>query len=219
MAKPKKLHPLAGRALRWLDALRRRFPALGRHRRLWEENRRYNLERDIVRGEINDQYGGETTGVHEFALGRSRMRDTGCEAIALYNALRLTEQEASLARVAHGIESGGGLITLPFVPCGKMGTNPFSLGRTAPEGLRLQRLETIEEMDAPGVYIFSYWNGKELRRGLHTVAVTADRNGYIVRNQRENGFTTHYHDFAHFSDTFSDRFLLGWRAERDNISE
>lgn len=109
---------------------------------------------------------------------------SGCEAIAVYNALVLTGHEVSFNDVKHSFEEvfkyGGGIGLR-----GLAGAAPIDILIVLSKyNIRYKELFSIEEftsINTRGVFILSYWN-KPFYYGIHTVAIAYDGEQYTVFN-------------------------------------
>ena len=65
---------------------------------------------------------------------------------------------------------------------GHFGSKPWVIGEVLDSyGISYSSVE-IDEMTEAGTYIFSYWNEKWWKYGLHTVAIRYDGNEHMAYN-------------------------------------
>lgn len=187
---------------------------------LYEENYTYNSQRDIVNTIINDQWYGDMTGVSDLNFGLTKMRDTGCEVIAVNNAMVQIGHEASIADLVRQFETMNGLTKAPFIKEGEFGGNPYSIGRVLDaNGINYTEVDIAKMADNPGTYIMSIYNiDRETGipsafSGLHTVALSVNENGSIdILNLLELGDPTHIDNYAIFTEQFENRFITGYKV-------
>ena len=123
------------------------------------------------------------------AFGRSTVARAGCEVIALYNAVgTLTGQMTEpLSRWNEVFRRRG------MVFGGRFGTSPKALYRWLCKNRFSVVWETREELfdkTAQGFpcAILSYYNDRsDLFRGVHTVCLTREGNGFVAHNLTEDG--------------------------------
>ncbi len=109
-------------------------------------NRRTNIKADRMlrrNGLIGDQHGA--TG-RAYMFGVAKARGTSCEAIAIYNALKLTGKEVPLSRVITRI-----LLLCGDMAFGLLGTDPFAIGRVLRSFGADCRRSREEETESEGV--------------------------------------------------------------------
>ena len=189
------------------EGLSRLYPREPR-KRLCEENYRFNKERDVINTIINDQSTGEVTGINELRIGKADVGTSGCEIIAVYNALYLMGKECSFAKVERDFELNGALTKVPFVPIGAYGSNPYALKRMLEiNGLRGKRVSKTDMLNNPGTYIYSYWNKGGLLKGLHTIIAENDSKVISLYNYASKGVFTISRD--EWMDRFGKRYIIG----------
>ena len=194
------------------EGLSRLYPREPR-KRLCEDNYRFNKERDIRNTIINDQSTGEITGIDKLRIGKADVGTSGCEIIAVYNALFLKGKECSFAKVERDFEINGALTKVPFVPIGAYGSNPFALKRMLEiNGLKGKRVNADTIIQEPGLYIFSYWNKGGLLKGLHTIVAENNYKVISLYNYAPKGVFTISKE--EWKDRFSKRYILGLSITR-----
>lgn len=109
-----------------------------------------------------------------FLIGKSTVEESGCEALAVYNALfNLGHHDIKLSEIILSIEENDAL-----VKSGKWGANPYSLERTLNEyGVSMKEISPQDSLEQ-GTYIFSYVvKGK---KAVHTVAAYYNKATGII---------------------------------------
>ena len=191
--------------------LRHLFPRSGSNAAYAAVNYQFNNERNIRALTVNDQHDGASTGVSSLRLGKTVMKDSGCEVIAAYNALLLAGKQVSVAGAAKRFEENGCLMRFPLVRYGKLGVNPYDIGQILGSYGVNYSTATLEQMCEPGIYILSYWNDARLLSGIHTVAVHT-RNGmcymYNYTMKGNSGFGVFPSAFV---KTFRDGYITGYK--------
>ena len=195
------------------NLLRHLFPRRGANAESAARNYAFNDERNIRSLTVNDQSDGRSTGVSSMRLGKALMRDSGCEVIAAYNALLLSGKRVSVAGAAKRFEESGCLMRFPLVRYGKLGVNPFDIGKVlASYGVNYSAA-TLEQMCEPGIYILSYWNDAKLRSGLHTIAVHTRNGMCYMYNYTMTGSTGFGVFPSAFVKTFRDGYITGYKLK------
>ena len=129
------------------------------------------MEDLLIKGVVEKQ-----NRLKELRLGKSDMAYSGCEVIALYNALFLMKAEHKLSEIISKAESSGFLVRK-----GIWGTNPLRLDRIfIDEKVELQRIKNTPT--EPGIYIVSFWNSRRLFDGIHTVCVQIEDSSVHAYN-------------------------------------
>lgn len=129
------------------------------------------MEDLLIKGVVEKQ-----SRLKELRLGKSDMAYSGCEVIALYNALFLMKAEHKLSEMISKAESSGFLVRK-----GIWGTNPLRLDRIIiDKKVELQRIKNTPTK--PGIYIVSFWNSRRLFDGIHTVCVQIEDSGVHAFN-------------------------------------
>ena len=121
-------------------------------------NFRYNQKIPLPEGLINGQALGAVSGMK---FGLSNMSRSGCEVIAVYNALLLHHKPAPFLEIARYMERFRVLL-------GFWGTNFFTLGHCMKHyGLHTDRVRQPEQVRdalmAGKTVVYVYWCGKRLR--------------------------------------------------------
>lgn len=121
--------------------------------------------------------------------GKTLMRDTGCEIIATYNAMRsmLGSAPISLAKLIHEFERDG--IALK----GKAGSAPKAIQsfflRSGYDARMITKKVDIQRLaDAYETWILTMYNDKEnIMKQIHTVNISKTTEGYLVHNVKGDG--------------------------------
>ncbi len=138
-----------------------------------------NAETTTVGKIINDQNG--TTG-KAFVYGLHSASFNACEAIAVHNAKLLLGVKSSLSETISDFQK-----SLAMVLYGVFGSYPAMTGRLMRKyGLCAKRVK-LSEINKAGVYIVSFWNGRTVFSGLHTVALEYDGAKYTTYNLHGTG--------------------------------
>jgi hypothetical protein len=142
-----------------------------------KKNLKYNREIPLSDGLINGQALGAVSGMK---FGLSNMSRSGCEVIAVYNALLLHNRPADFLKIAHYMERFR-------MALGFWGTNFLALGHCLRRfGLRSSRTRRPAAAEAAlkeGRYVmFVYWCGKRFRSSVHTVILHAEGETLCVYN-------------------------------------
>lgn len=141
------------------------------------QNYQYNREIPLPDGTINGQGLGAVSGMK---FGLSVMARSGCEVIAVYNALLLHGLPASLPEIARYMER----FRILF---GFWGTNIFALGHCLKRyGLRTRRIRhraALEQaLRAGDTVVYVYWCGRRFLSSIHTVVLQASGETLSVYN-------------------------------------
>jgi len=204
----------------WVLNLRAFLPR--RLQRIAEENLVCNTQKAVSpESLIRDQLTGRESGICGYRLGKADVRHTGCEIIAIYNALKLLGKGLSFAEVTHRAQEVNAVTRFPFVPWGAWGCNPFRLNRAARAcGLQAFPLHSLDALQKPGVYILSFWNDGcvTARTGLHTVAAAAeaDSDGILrctTMNYDCRGGELRNLTVDEISAALKGGFIIGYRLE------
>jgi len=157
----------------------------GKVRRNYEANRRADTAAAADRrGLLNGQ---DRPALSRLRFGYADVGRAGCEAIAVYNALRLLDRPRPLAEIIRDMEKGG---YLRFG--GHLGAAPWVeplLRRYGTRGrivtpARLRREESAGESEPGAVYLMIIWNRRWLlHKGLHTFAAARTADGWEVFNR------------------------------------
>ena len=151
-------------------------------KRLSARNFEHNSRIPLPEQPINGQSMGAVSGMK---FGRSTVSYSGCEVIAVYNALLLHGTPQPFPEIARYMERFRVLL-------GFWGANLFLLGRALRHyGLHTKRVRRREKITAAlqnGQYaLLVYWVGKRFRSPVHTVCIRQGDNGQIcVYNQYNN---------------------------------
>ncbi|MCQ2407272.1 MAG: hypothetical protein MJ065_01935 [Oscillospiraceae bacterium] len=173
-----------------------------------KKNYKYNREIPLPAGLIHGQSLGAVSGMK---FGLSNMSLSGCEVIAVYNALLLCGRSADFSKIAYYMERFRVLF-------GFWGTNFLSLGHCLKHfGLHARRVRKREKIEAAlesgRTVVYVYWCGKRFRSSVHTVVL--QKHGDEIRicnayNQCGHIFRTPYSGFL-----ASKRTLFGYIIEPD----
>lgn len=151
-------------------------------KRLSKRNYEHNQKIPLPAEPINGQSLGAVSGMK---FGRSTVSYSGCEVIAVYNALLLEHRPEPFCEIARYMERFRVLL-------GFWGANLFLLGHCLRHyGLRAKWVKTrsrITDAVANGqTCLLIYWVGKVLRSPVHTVCIRQGEAGKIcVYNQYNN---------------------------------
>ncbi len=142
-----------------------------------KKNYKYNREIPLSEGPINGQGLGAVSGMK---FGLSKMSRSGCEVIAVYNALLLHHKPADFLKIARYMERFRMLM-------GFWGTNYLALGHCLRRyGLPAKRVhhpkDVAEALHAGRDVMFVYWCGKRLRSSVHTIILRAEGETLCVYN-------------------------------------
>lgn len=141
------------------------------------QNYQYNREIPLPDGTINGQGLGAVSGMK---FGLSVMARSGCEVIAVYNALLLHQKPVPLPEIARYMERFR-------VLWGFWGTNILALGRCLKRfGLSARRVrhraEIARALAAGETVVCVYWCGRRLCSSIHTVVLRASGEALSVYN-------------------------------------
>ena len=144
-------------------------------KRLSVRNYEHNQKIPLPEGLINGQSLGAVSGMK---FGRSTVSYSGCEVIAVYNALLLTGHPTGFCEVARYMERFRVLI-------GFWGTNFLMLGHCLRHfGLRQRCVRSRERLrralDAGQICLFVYWVRKRFRSPVHTVCIRQEAGGMLA---------------------------------------
>ena len=159
-----------------------------------KRNYRHNEKIPLPAGLINGQSLGAVSGMK---YGFSTVSYSGCECIAVYNALQLSGKPRPFAEVARYMERFR-------VMAGFWGANFLSLGHCLKHfGLPAKRVRSREKLRAAigsgKVCLVVYWVGKRFRSAVHTVCVRLDHTGEVcVCNMYNNCGTVLYEPAADY---------------------
>lgn len=151
------------------------------------QNYRHNQEIPLPAGLINGQSLGAVSGMK---FGLSSMSRSGCEVIAVYNALLLHGRETPFCEIARYMERFRVLL-------GFWGTNFLSLGHCLKHyGLHTKRVRRPDDAERAlqngQTVVYVYWVGKRLRSSVHTVVLQMGRDVLLVYNAFNRcGHTVH----------------------------
>lgn len=151
-------------------------------KRLSARNYEHNHKIPLPAEPINGQSLGAVSGMK---FGRSTVSYSGCEVIAVYNALLLEHRHKPFCEIARYMERFRILL-------GFWGANLFLLGHALRHyGLRAKRVRrrerVMEALQNGQTCLLIYWVGKVLRSPVHTVCIRQAEDGQIcVYNQYSN---------------------------------
>ena len=166
-------------------------------------NLRYNQKIPLPEGLINGQALGAVSGMK---FGLSNMSRSGCEVIAVYNALLLHHKPAPFLEIARYMERFR-------VLAGFWGANFFALGHCMKHfGLLTDRVRHPEQVRdalmAGKTVVYVYWCGKRLRSSVHTVCLRRHGKGlhvYNAYNRCGHVYTAKFEDYLQKS-----RMIFGY---------
>lgn len=167
---------------------------------LKKRNYRYNQTIPLPAGLINGQSLGAVSGMK---FGLAAVRLSGCEIIAVYNALMLSGKPQPFREIACYMERYR-------VLAGFWGTNIFALGRcTGKFGVQAERVRqrsALEYALTEGkICLFVYWTGKRLLSSIHTVCMQAKGDQLWIYNASNRcGHAVQ----ANMADYFSQRTMI-----------
>lgn len=172
------------------------------------QNYRFNREIPLPEGLINGQALGAVSGMK---FGLSNMSRSGCEVIAVYNALLLHRRPAPFLDISRYMERFRVLF-------GFWGANFLSLGHCLKHyGLRSKRVRSPEKVrDAlknGQTIVYVYWVKKRFRSSVHTVVLQLGRENLCVYNAyNQCGHVLHIkeEDYLH-----GRRMIFGYIIEQE----
>ena len=130
---------------------------------------------------------------------------TACEVVAVYNAMLHLGKDVPFERVKREYLRCGAL-TLFFL--GFFGGNPYSIGRVLKGmGLAYEKV-TPEKMSRDGIYIISFWNGRN-DPSLHTVMCVRGGEKLSVYNLHSNDSRPRAFDIEKYEKLFIRGYYLG----------
>ena len=145
-------------------------------------NHKYNKEIPLPAALIHGQSLGAVSGMK---FGLSTMSYSGCEVIAVYNALFLAGKPQPLAEIARYMERFR-------VLGGFWGTNFLALGHCLRHfGLHAKGVRSRKRLTAAleqgYICLYVYWTGRRFASSVHTVCVCMDASGHAVICNAYNG--------------------------------
>ena len=146
-----------------------------------KQNYKYNREIPLPAGLINGQSLGAVSGMK---YGLSSISRSGCEVIAVYNALLLHERPAPFIEIARYMERFRVLL-------GFWGTNFLSLGHCLrhfglPAKRVRSRMKIAAALETGKSVVYVYWTGRRFRSSVHTVVLQKHGNELLVYNAYNN---------------------------------
>ena len=141
-----------------------------------------------------------------FVYGKYPAKHNACEAIAVHNAKVLLGIDSTLSETIVTFQ-----LLRAMIFGGFFGSNVLKIGRVLKRyGIKYKRFFRKRRLDAPGLYIISFWNEKPLKNGLHTVTLEVGEAGYRTYNLYGNGSVS-------FADpkVYAKRFIVGYRIEAE----
>ena len=158
-------------------------------------------------------YGQRNANVTNMRFGGSTVGYSGCEAIAVYNAMLLLGKNVSFHSVIFEFDLNGAYF-LPLIG-GTFGGNYKMFG----DYFRAHRIKatgtsnknTFNSWAQPGgVYILTFWNdANDITKGIHTVAASYDGNTYTVYNRWNNDTAPRQFDSVD-AILYNGSFIYGW---------
>lgn len=141
----------------------------------------YNHARDVSRVPVRSQ---RAPGVAQMRYARTHCGETGCGAVAVYNALTALGLAVSLAEIVYQMERRA------FAACGgRLGSHPFRLEKVLTlypvRVRRIGRTDTLTAAMRTGdTAILVIWNDRErLRSGAHFFAIQRTAAEYTAYNR------------------------------------
>jgi len=172
---------------------------------LTEINYRYNSQFDIKNTIINEQ-NIASSNISRLSLSGTKMRNNGCEVIAVNNAMKLMGYQTSIADLVKMFQKKHAVIC-DFLISGYLGSNPYSIGKILKAYQIKYDIVSANELNQEGLYIISFWNSTKYTSMLHTVALQIDGNGnYITYNRYGNGKTSFGHPLTNIGS-----YIIGYR--------
>jgi hypothetical protein len=162
------------------------------------KNYGYNTDYDVPRAEFIYNQGNDP--VKNMKFGGTKVSDTGCGAISIYNSIRLLGKHKYLSDIIFefdinptsktigGLLGIGSIITYPPWFNGALGASPFGVEdyliyHDFKPSMTFDQSEFLSWAKKDRVFIALYWHGK----GAHYVALQADGNGtYTTYNWRSD---------------------------------
>ena len=144
-------------------------------KRLSQKNYEHNRRIPLPEGLLNGQSLGAVSGMR---YGRSTVSYSGCEVIAVYNALHLCGSPVPFPDAAKYMERYR-------VLCGFWGTNFLFLGRSLKHfGLDTKRYRSkkriASQLKAGKAALLVYWTKKRFCSSVHTVCVQMQQDGQLT---------------------------------------
>lgn len=154
-----------------------------------KRNFRHNEKIPLPAGLINGQSLGAVSGMK---YGFSTVSYSGCECIAVYNALLLAGIPQPFPAIVRYMERFR-------VMAGFWGANFLSLGACLRHfGLPAKRVRSRqrlrEALEQGSICLAVYWTGKRFRSAVHTVCVRRDRTGEVCVCNMYNNCGTVLHE-------------------------
>ena len=136
-----------------------------------KQNYRFNREIPLPAGLIHGQSLGAVSGMK---FGLSNMSRSGCEVIAVYNALLLHHRPAAFLEIARYMERFRVLL-------GFFGCNAYRIGKALKHfGVEFRRTKAPDKAKA---FIITFWTKKPFLSTIHTVFCVKQWNGILVYNR------------------------------------
>ena len=142
------------------------------------DNYEHNHKHDKDDGDVIESQSDDIS--NELKLGNAPMQDTGCEVIAVYNAMILSGmKDVSLADIIEVFQDEGALIGQAVLQ-GTWGSNPYEIGNVLDEvGLDYRQIYGLGALKKPGLYIVSVWNTDDVDSMIHTFTVEVSSTGEL----------------------------------------
>ncbi len=138
--------------------------------------------------------------ISQFKYGIDSATNNGCETIAIHNARILLGESSNLSTTMWNVQSQGGMWAL-----GIFGTKPWDIGGVLDQYGMSYTEVGLDELNKPGTYIISYWNGTPWLSSLHTIAVQYDGTEYTAYNKGGNPSAN--------PTTYANNFICGYYLE------
>ena len=133
----------------------------------------------------NNGYIEDQNSYTDLSYGKRTVKYSGCEVIAVYNALsHMNDRRYDLISLLGKFEVDGCILS------GEWGTAPSAIKDFfIAEGYIVKQYRLKDKIDLPfDTFILVIYNDKyDIRQQIHTVCVTLDKNMYTVHNMYGNG--------------------------------
>ena len=183
-----------------------------------KRNYEYNvqLEESLNKEIIDSQYAEK---VGDFKFGWRNVSFSGCEAVAVYNAMYLLGHEnVSLADTIRCFEEQASIL-LEVPTSGYLGSNPYSISHVLKSnGIDYTTVSGFNSIDTtkPGIYIMSYWNEPYILGKIHTITIEVKENGKVqcYNYSLPTSSDENNEDIAALKKMPSVQFISGYKLEQ-----